>query len=108
MKNKIVSFFLILVFFVSHNNQVNSNEFTFESKSIEIKNNGNIVEAKNGVKIISNNKIEITADESFYDKLTLKLLLKGNIELIDTERGLKILSEEAIYDKSSEKFLHNH
>jgi LPS-assembly protein len=105
MKNKIVSFFLILVFFVSYNNQVNSNEFTFESKSIEIKNNGNIVEAKNGVKIISNNKIEITADESFYDKLTLKLLLKGNIELIDTERGLKILSEEAIYDKSSEKFL---
>ena len=105
MKNKIVSFFLILVFVVSYNNQVNSNEFTFESKSIEIKNNGNIVEAKNGVKIISNNKIEITADESFYDKLTLKLLLKGNIELIDTERGLKILSEEAIYDKSSEKFL---
>jgi LPS-assembly protein len=105
MKNKIVSFFLIIVFVVSYNNQVNSNEFTFESKSIEIKNNGNIVEAKNGVKIISNNKIEITADESFYDKLTLKLLLKGNIELIDTERGLKILSEEAIYDKSSEKFL---
>ena len=74
MKNKIVSFFLILIFIVGNNNKVNSNEFTFESKSIEIKNAGNIIEAKNGVKIISNNKIEITADESFYDKLTLKLI----------------------------------
>ena len=105
MKNKIVSFFLILVFIVGNNNKVNSNEFTFESKSIEIKNAGNIIEAKNGVKIISNNKIEITANESLYDKLTLRLILKGNVELIDTERGLKILSEEAIYDKSSEKIL---
>ena len=94
-----------MVFIVSYNNQVNSNEFIFESEYIEIKNDGNIVEAKNGVKIIANNKIEITADESLYDKLTLKLFLKGNVVLVDRERDIKILSEEAIYEKNNEKIL---
>jgi len=103
MKNKIINFFLILVFVVGYNNKVNSSEFVFESDSIEIKNEGNTISAKNGVKIVANNKIEITADESLYDKLTLKLLLKGNVVLVDTERGIKILSKEATYNKDSEK-----
>ena len=105
MKNKIVNFLFILVFVLACNNHVNSEEFIFESEYIEIKNNGNNIEAKNGVKIMSNNKIEITADESFYNKLTLELLLKGNVMIIDTERGVKILSEQATYDKSNEKIL---
>ena len=49
MKNKIINFFLILLFVVSYNSQVNSNEFIFESEYIEIKNDGNTIEAKNGV-----------------------------------------------------------
>jgi len=105
MKNRIIKFFLMIIFVVGYNNQVNSNEFVFESESIEIKNNGNTINAKNGVKITSNNKIEITADESFYNKLTLELLLKGNVILNDTERNIKILSEEATYNKKTEKIL---
>ena len=105
MKNKIISFLLIVVCVVGYSNQVNSEEFIFESEYLEIKNNGNTIEAKNGVKITSNNKIEITADESFYNKLTLELLLKGNVILIDTERNIKILSEEATYNKNTEKIL---
>jgi len=105
MKNKIINFFLILTFVLGYNSQVSSNEFIFESSSIEIKNDGNTISAKNGVKIIANNKIEITADESLYDKLTLRLLLKGNVVLIDTERDIKILSDEVIYNKNSEKIL---
>ena len=105
MKNKLINFFLILLFIVANYHKVNSKEFVFESEYIEIKNNGNYIEAKNGVKIISNNNIEITADESFYNKLTLELLLKGNVILIDTERNIKILSEEATYNKNTEKIL---
>ena len=105
MKNKIIDLFLILVFLGGYSNQANSSEFVFESKSIEIKNNGNIISAKNGVKVIANNKIEITANESLYDKLTLKLLLKGNVMLVDTESGIKILSKEVTYNKDSEKIL---
>ena len=93
----------MLFFVVTHGHQANSNEFIFESESIEIKADGNTVLAKDGVKIIANNKIEITADESVYDKLTLKLTLKGNVVLNDKERGIRILSEEAIYNKNNER-----
>ena len=105
MKNKIIRFFLTLVFIASYNNQVNSKELIFESEYIEIKDNGNSILAKNGVKIIINDKVEITADESFYNKITLELLLKGNVIFIDAERDIKILSKEATYDKGSEKIL---
>ena len=105
MKNKIINFFLMLVLVVAYNNQVNSDEFIFESEYIEIKNDGNTIQAKNGVKIIANNQIEITADESLYDKLNSKLLLKGNVVFVDKEREIKILSDETIYNKSSEKII---
>ncbi len=105
MKNKIINFFLILILVVGYNNRVNSNEFIFESESIEIKNNGNTISAKNGVKIIVNDKIEINANESLYNKITSKLLLKGKVIFIDRERGIKILSEEATYNKNSETIL---
>jgi hypothetical protein len=103
MKNKIISFFLLLIFVLSYSNQVNSNEFIFESEYLEIKDEGNTITAKNGVKITANNKIEITANESFYNKVTLELLLKGNVILIDNERDIRILSEEATYNKLTEK-----
>ena len=103
MKNKIISFFLLLIFVVSYSNQVNSNEFIFESEYLEIKDDGNTITAKNGVKITANNKIEITANESFYNKVTLELLLKGNVILTDNERDIKIFSEETTYNKYTEK-----
>jgi len=105
MKNKIINFFLMIIFVIGYNNQVNSNEFVFESESIEIKNDGNTINAKNGVKIISNNNVEITADKSFYNKLTLELLLKGNVILIDKQRNIKILSDVATYNKKNEEIL---
>ena len=100
-----IKFFLLLVFILSYNSQANSEEFVFQSEYIEIKNDGNTIEAKNGVKITTNNKIEISADESFYNKITLKLFLKGNVIFIDTERDIKISSEEATYNKNTEKIL---
>ena len=105
MKNKIISFFLILIYVVSYSNQVVSSEFVFEGEYIEIRNNGNIIEATNGVKIISDNKIEITANKSFYNKLTSDLLLKGNVVIIDIQRNIKILSQEATYNKTIEKIV---
>ncbi len=87
------------------NIQANSSEFVFESEYMEFKNNGNTIEAKNGVKIISDNQIEIIADESLYNKLTSELLLKGNVVLIDAERNIKILSQEIIYNKNIEKIV---
>ena len=92
-------------FIMGCNIQANSSEFVFESEYIEFKNNGNTIEAKNGVKIISDNQIEIIADESLYNKLTSELLLRGNVVLIDAERNIKILSQEIIYNKNIEKIV---
>ena len=105
MKNKLVSLFVILFLTVNYNNKVNSNEFIFESEYIEFTNNGNTIKATNGVKVTSDNKVEINADESFYNKLTSELILKGNVIFTDNDRGIKILSQEIIYDKSIEKIL---
>ena len=105
MKNKLVSLFVILFLTVNYNNEVNSNEFIFESEYLEFTNNGNTIKATNGVKVTSDNKIEINADESFYNKLTSELILKGNVIFADNDRGIKILSQEIIYDKSIEKIL---
>ena len=105
MKNKIINFLFILVFILSYNVQANSTEFVFESEYIEFKNSGNIIEAKNGVKITSDNEIEITADESLYNKLTLELILKGNVVFIDVIRDIKIQSQEATYNKNTEKII---
>ena len=105
MKNKIINFFLILVFILGYNSLANSKEFVFESEYLEIKNDGNTIEAKNGVKIKSDNEIEITADESFYNKLTLELLLRGNVVFIDIKKNIKILSQEATYNRNTERVL---
>ena len=105
MKNKIINLLLILVFILSYNRQANTKEFVFESEYIEFKNGGNTIEAKNGVKITSDNEIEITADESFYNKLTLELLLRGNVVFIDMKKNIKILSQEATYNKNTETVL---
>ena len=105
MRNKLVSLFVILFLTVNFNNEVNSNEFIFESEYLEFTNNGNTIKATNGVKVTSDNKIEINADESFYNKLTSELILKGNVIFADNDRGIKILSQEIIYDKSIEKIL---
>ena len=105
MKNKILRLLVVFAFFTCFNFQANSEDFIFESEFIEFKNNGDDIIAKNGVKITSDNQIEITAQESFYNKLTSELFLKGDVVFIDTERNIKILSNEIIYNKNFEKIL---
>ena len=66
MKNKIFIFLLQFIFIFG--NSLNANEFTIESTEIKILEEGNVTEAKKGVKIISNDGIEINSDELSYDK----------------------------------------
>ena len=105
MKNKIIVLILVLILGFTFNSQVNSEDFIFESDYIELKDNGNIIEARNGVKIITANNIEITAKNSFYNKLNSKLLLKGEVIIFDKEKNLKILSEETLYHKDTEQII---
>ena len=66
MKNKILIIFTY--FFFIFGNSLSANEFIIESSEIKVLEKGNITEAKKGVKIISNDGIEINSNELSYDK----------------------------------------
>ncbi len=57
MKNKFI-FFLVVTLFVNINcYDIGAEEFVFESEVIEITDNGNKIQAKNGVKVFTRKKI---------------------------------------------------
>ena len=76
MKNKLI--FLVSIFFlyISEVNTFAVEDFIFESKSIEIEKNNNII-AKDGVKVNTSDGLEIFADKSEYNKNTKILKLDG-------------------------------
>jgi len=102
MKNKFLISLLVPLLIFCFSKDLHSKNFTFESDSIEIKKNGNLIIGKDGVKVFVENNIEIDSDESFYDKITQLLLLKGNVILHDKEKDIKILSNNIEYDKLNE------
>ena len=99
MKNKFIFFLAVCLFFNINCNDISEEEFIFESEVIEITNDGNKIQAKNGVRVFTENNIEITANESIYEKNKLILSLIGNINLIDKENNIKIKGEKIIYYK---------
>ena len=92
MKNNFIKILLILILSFNINHHVESEEFIFESDTIEIKDNGNIVEARNGVEIKGINNIKINAKNSFYNNLNSELLLKDKVVFYDNEKNIKILN----------------
>ena len=59
MKNNINFFIYFLLIFFFFAGKTLSEQFNFESKKIEILDNGNLLKAADGVKVTSNNNIEI-------------------------------------------------
>ncbi len=102
MKNKLK--FLIPIFFlcISAVKAFALEDFIFESKSIEIQDNNNII-AKDGVKATTSDGLEIFADRSEYDKNTKILNLQKNVKLLDRIQNFEINSDNVIYDKILEK-----
>ena len=105
MKNKFIFLIPVFIFININYYNVKAEEFIFESTSIEITNNGNKIQARDGVKVFTKNNIEITANESVYDKIKLILSLIGNIKVIDRENNIKIEGEEITYDKNKEEII---
>ena len=93
----------MLTIYLGFSNLVSAEDFIFESEYIEFKDNGNIVEATNGVQITTKNKIIITAKQSIYNKLNSNLVLIGDVILYDNEKKIKIFSKKIIYNKNIEK-----
>ena len=103
MKNRLQIILLILsLFFLALNNSIAAEDFIFKSKSIELSENGNLIIAKDGVEINSNDGLRIFSDESKYSKISNKLLLVGNVIIIDSQRNITLRSNEIEYDKNLE------
>ena len=102
MKNKITNKIIILLFLSFFDYVLADTEFVFESSTIELIEDENLIIAKGNVRINSTNEINIFADESKYFKLTKELFLLGNVKIIDKEKNIIIESNEIKYDKKIE------
>ena len=103
MKNKFIYLFLLIFFILFRSNvSIAENEFMFESNSIEIIDNGNHINAKNGVQVKSKDGLEIFSDETTYSKISKKLILIGNVVIFDTRKNIEIRSNNIEYDKKLE------
>ena len=107
MKNNFIKILLILILSLNINHYVESEEFIFKSDTIEIKDNGNIVEARNGVEIEGINNIKINDKNFFYNNLNSELLLKDKVVFYDNEKNIKIISDEVLYKKKIERIISN-
>ncbi len=103
MKNKIFIILLYLIFISE--NFLNANEFIIESEEIKILEKGNITEAKKGVKIISNDGIEIRSNELIYNKEKNTLKVSGDVQIKDKRNNIITEGEEYIYYKNIEKLV---
>ena len=84
MKNKFTSFLLFSFLILSLENSGYAQEFNFDTESIEILENGNIIKAKNGFANYSEEQIKIKSDYFYLDKKTSILKTgKGTIYFLE-------------------------
>ena len=103
MKNKILNFLIVFLFFC--NLAAHAEEFIIESSEIKILDKGNITKATDGVKITSNDGIEINGRELIYDKKKSILKIFGNVVLNDKKNNIITEGEEYIYLRNEEKII---
>ena len=103
MKNKNLIYLIFLIIFFQ--NTLNANEFIIESSELIILEKGNITKAKNGVKIVSKDGIEISGNELFYNKEKSILKISGNVRIDDKINNFLSTGEEYIYFKNEEKII---
>ena len=103
MKNKLLINLFLIIFF--YQNILNAEIFNIESSEIKILDKGNITKATNGVKITSNDGLEITGKELIYNKKDSVLKIFGNVVLNDKKNDIITEGEKYIYFKNEEKIL---
>ena len=103
MKNKIAYRFIFILFFLNINfNLVNSEEFNFNVKEIEILNEGNLYKGLNRGTIETDNDIIIIADSFIYNKLTNIINAEGKVKIEDRVNQNIIFSDKATYLRNKE------
>ena len=103
MKNKLLINLFLIIFF--YHNILNAEIFNIKSSEIKILDKGNITKATDGVKITSNDGIEITGRKLIYNKEKSILKIFGDVVLDDKKNNIITEGEEFIYFRNEEKIL---
>ena len=103
MKNKFVTFFLILLFSLSNLNQVLAEEFIFEISDLDIMDNGNVYKGNNRGTVRTNNKLELISNNFEYLKKINRLEANGDVQLFDLNNDITINAQQIFYFKNEEK-----
>ena len=98
MKIKFTGFILFFFIFCI-NIEIKADTILFDSKNIQIEENGNIIYSLNGTAQIPNQKIMVEGDRSKYNKLISELVIVGNVKFFDDLNDVYIESERAIYNE---------
>ncbi len=98
MKIKITEF-LIFVFVFCFNLEIKADTIFFDSKNIQIENQGNMIYSLKGIAKIPDQKIIVEGDRSKYNKLISQLVVVGNVKFFDNLNDVYIESEKAIYNE---------
>ena len=102
MKNKII--FIILIFLFCKNISYAQDMFNFETKSIEIIKNGNLINAKNGKAISNDKNMEIFADNFQYSNSTKILKIDGNALIFIKSNNLEIKFDKGVINQNKFTF----
>jgi len=99
MKNKFLKYFLFVFFLLEMNTITAANEFTFDSKEINITGNGDIINASEGTATSLKNNNKITAKSFQYNNSTSILLAKNVIARLN-KKTIQITSGQLLYNKN--------
>ena len=106
MKNKFFIFkFFIYLFFIVFSNKILSAELEFNASKIQSLEQGNIIEAYNGIEIKDPNGIVINGDSFKYDKIKSIVEIHGNIIIVDNTNDTTINANEVIYLRNENKII---
>ena len=102
MRNKIKLIFYIFLFIIFNNTSI-SDEFKVKSNSINVTDEGNIINAIGDVEVKSNNNLIISSERSILDKKKSLVTSSGNVFLVDKANNLKIKSDEIKFSRIENK-----
>ena len=102
MRNKLKLILYILLLIIFNNSSI-SDEFKVKSNSINVIDEGNIIDAIGDVEVESNNNLIIISDRSILDKKKSLVISSGNVFLTDKTNDLKIKSDEIKFNRLENK-----
>ena len=102
MRNKFKLILYIFLFIIFNNSSI-SDEFKLKSNSINVTDEGNIINAIGDVEVESNNNLIISSDRSILDKKKSLVISSGNVFLVDKTNDLKIKSDEIKFSRIENK-----